>query len=238
MPLAEDAKLAKKLIQGKFPSRRRFLLSGAALMGGAILFSDEGFGAPKLARTPAQGEGPFYPDALPLDRDNDLVSVRGRSEPAKGKITHIFGRLRDVDGRPIRRARIEIWQCDVFGRYIHTADTGRGPRDPNFQGFGQTLTDDDGRYRFRTIKPVPYPGRTPHIHFAVKGKGFPRLTTQMYVKGEPLNERDFLLSRIRNEEARRAVIVPLERASKSGDGGGALIGRFDIVLGSGLGILE
>ncbi len=230
--------MGKKITQDKFPSRRRVLLSGAALMGGALLLPDEVLGTVKPVRTPAQGEGPFYPDAPPLDQDNDLVSVRGRREPAQGRITHILGRLRDMDGRPVRRARIEIWQCDALGRYIHTADPGRGPRDPNFQGFGRTLTDDDGRYRFRTIKPVTYPGRTPHIHFAVKGKGFPRLTTQMYVEGEPLNERDFLLSRIRNEEARRAVIVPLKRASKSGDGGGALIGRFDIVLGSGLGVLE
>jgi protocatechuate 3,4-dioxygenase beta subunit len=136
--------------------------------------------------------------------------------------------LRDTDGRPIRRARIEIWQCDALGRYIHSLDARRGPRDPNFQGYGHTLTDDQGYYRFRTIRPVPYPGRAPHIHFAVKGKGFDRLTTQMYVEGEPRNEKDFLLGRL-SAQARRALIVPLKPAPnpQASD----LSGRFDIVLG-------
>ncbi|MFQ5911787.1 MAG: intradiol ring-cleavage dioxygenase [Nitrospinota bacterium] len=188
-------------------------------------------GATKLRPTPPQGEGPFYPDVLPLDKDNDLVSVEGRSELALGRITHIFGRIRDVDGRPVRSARIEIWQCDSLGRYIHSLDPGRGPRDPNFQGYGRTVTDDKGRYRFRAIKPVPYPGRTPHIHFAVSAKGSRRLTTQMYVEGEPLNKTDFLLNRVGNAEARRSLIAalkPLPNHEKE-----ALIGQFDIVLGDG-----
>ncbi len=217
-------------------SRRRFLLSGAAIIGGVVALPPNLLGATKLRPTPPQGRGPFYPDVLPLDKDNDLVSVEGRSELASGQIAHVFGTVSDVDGRPIRGGRIEIWQCDSLGRYIHTLDPGRGPRDPNFQGYGQTTTNDEGRYRFRTIKPVPYPGRTPHIHFSIKVKGSNRLTTQMYVEGEPRNESDFLLSRIRNAEARRSLIVPLKLAQNLEKD--ALIGQFDIVLGTGRGLFR
>jgi protocatechuate 3,4-dioxygenase beta subunit len=133
----------------------------------------------------------------------------------------------DPDGRPVRGVRVEIWQCDAFGVYHHP----RGPADANFQGFGYTTSDDQGAYRFRTIEPVPYPGRTPHIHFKIAGPGFEPLITQMYLAGNPLNERDGLYRRL-GEQA-RLVTVPLqpapelEPAAKSG----AKRGLFDIVLG-------
>ena len=117
----------------------------------------------------------------------------------------------DRDGRPVPGARIEIWQCDAFGVYHHPRDP-RGPADPNFQGFGATTAAADGGYRFRTIEPVPYPGRTPHIHFTLTGPGFERLTTQMYLAGQPLNERDGLYQRIADPAARAAVTVALQPA--------------------------
>lgn len=205
-------------------SRRRALVAGASL---AALAVTNPAAAARLVATPAQSEGPFYPLTLPLDRDNDLVTVAGQPRPAKGTITHVFGKVLDVDGRPVGGARVEIWQCDADGHYHHPGDR-RGPADPAFQGFGQTVTAADGGYRFRTIRPVPYPGRTPHIHVKVAARNAPELTTQMYVAGEPGNERDFLLRSIRDPAARARVIVALEPAA--GLEAGALQGRFDIVL--------
>lgn len=210
------------------PSRRTLLATGAALAVG------HGFpAAAALFPTPEQSTGPFYPLNLPLDSDNDLVRVEGRPERAAGTLLHLGGRLLEPDGRPVRGARLEIWQCDAFGVYGHPRE-GRGPADPNFQGFGRTAVDAEGAYRFRTIVPVPYPGRTPHIHFRIAGPGFEPLVTQMYIEGHPQNADDFLYRRLGSERARAAVTVALvpapelEPEAKSG----ARRGRFDIVLGS------
>lgn len=183
--------------------------------------------AAKMIVTPRQTTGPFYPRTLPLDSDNDLAQVQGRAESALGEITHIFGRITDPDGRALANSRVEIWQCDALGRYHHPRDGGGA--DPNFQGFGHTVTDNDGAYRFRTVKPVPYPGRAPHIHFGITGNGIERLTTQMYVKGHPLNTRDWLLNNVRDPRARNSLIVSLRAAPEVENG--ALAGNFDIVLG-------
>jgi protocatechuate 3,4-dioxygenase, beta subunit len=187
--------------------------------------------AAALPSTPGQTEGPFYPLELPLDSDNDLVQVEGRPERASGTILHLGGRVLDPDGRPVRGARLEIWQCDAFGVYHHPGDR-RGPADPNFQGFGATGVTDDGVWRFRTIEPVPYPGRTPHIHFQITGPGFEPLTTQMYLAGHPLNERDFLYQRLdpKARDLLTVALVPapdLEPTAKSG----AKRASFDIMLG-------
>ncbi len=181
-----------------------------------------------LAATPRQTPGPFYPTTIPLDSDTDLVSVAGRPQEAAGQVTHLFGRILDQDGRPVSGVRVEIWQCDAFGRYHHPRDPNGTP-DPNFQGYGQMVVGTDGAYRFRTIKPVPYPGRAPHIHFALSGAGLERLTTQMYVAGEPQNDRDFVLNRVQDEAARKSLIVDLTPAPDLEPK--ALSGTFDIVLG-------
>jgi protocatechuate 3,4-dioxygenase beta subunit len=209
--------------------RRQVLRSGAACLAGALVWTTHGLTAPLLP-TPPQTVGPFYPNVLPLDTDNDLVTIQGSAASAVGQITHVFGRMTDVDGRPVRNARVEIWQCDAFGRYIHTRDAGRGRRDGNFQGYGQTVTDADGQYRFRTIKPVAYSGRAPHIHFAIHGHGFARLTTQMYIAGAPENADDFLLNSIQNTAARQALIVTLQPRPELEPE--ALGGQFNIVLGN------
>ncbi len=182
--------------------------------------------AADLIPTPAQSEGPFYPVALPPETDWDLARMADAARPALGTLAYVEGRILDRAGKAVPGARVEIWQCDAKGRYRHPGDA-RGPRDEGFQGFGQVNTADDGAYRFRTIRPVAYPGRTPHIHFAILAPGSLRFVTQMYVAGEPLNERDFLLNSVRDQEARERLIVPLVPA---GTEPGALKGRFDIVL--------
>ncbi len=177
-----------------------------------------------MLTTPSQTEGPFYPLTLPLDQDNDLVQVEGQGGKALGKVLNLGGRVLGTDGRPAPGLRVEIWQCDANGVYHHPGDR-RGPSDPNFQGFGHTIADEKGGYRFRTIVPVAYPGRTPHIHVKILGSGVDVLTTQMYVAGNPENERDWLYQDL--GRARELVTVSLE-PDDDGDGMRAM---FDIVLG-------
>jgi protocatechuate 3,4-dioxygenase beta subunit len=212
-------------------SRRLFIsklgLGAAALYAGAF-YSRNAF-ADELLRTPAQTEGPFYPDHLPLDTDNDLIIVNDSITPAVGTITHLSGKILDAKGGPVRNALVEIWQADNSGVYLHGGSAGGDKRDSHFQGFGRFLTGPSGEYYFRTIKPVPYPGRTPHIHFKIKMKGKDELTTQCYIKGEPRNERDGVLRNIRDPKARDSVMVdftPLKN-SKIGE----VAAKFDILLG-------
>ncbi|MCW5770819.1 MAG: hypothetical protein KIT16_04225 [Rhodospirillaceae bacterium] len=157
-----------------------------------------------LTPTPPQTEGPFYPQTFPVDVDADLVQVAGRSGRAKGTIVHLAGTLVNPAGRPIAAAEIEIWQCDSGGVYHHVGRHSRGA-DPNFQGYGKARTAADGAFRFRTIRPVAYPGRTPHIHVIVRAQGTPRLTTQLYIAGEPQNERDPVFRSIRDGAERESV---------------------------------
>ena len=210
-------------------SRRRFLQQ-VAFAGGAALLAPGAF-AEQLTLTPKQTEGPFYPDHLPLDTDNDLIVVNDALTPAVGEITHLTGRLLDAKGDPIKNAVVEIWQCDAHGVYLHSGsgNGGAAKRDGNFQGFGRFLTSKDGGYYFRTIKPVAYPGRTPHIHFAIKMKGREKWTTQCYIKGDEQNDRDGVVKGIRDAKQRDAVMVdftPVE-GSKAGE----LAAKFDIVMG-------
>ncbi len=135
-----------------------------------------------LVPTPDEGPGPFYPETIPLDHDADLVQVAGRAGMAQGEIVNLFGRVLTLSGEPVPGALVEIWQCDYRGRYKHAAEW-RGAADPNFQGYGTTKSTGSGSYRFRTIKPVRYTGRTPHIHAMISGPGIKRFTTQIYLKG-------------------------------------------------------
>ena len=208
-------------------SRRRFVGATVAAIGTVMAGAHAGVAA--LMLTPRQTTGPFYPRQLPLDHDNDLVTVAGQAGLARGEIADIGGRILDSHGKPVANARVEIWQCDSFGRYHHPRDRRNAPLDPNFQGYGQFVTGVDGGYRFRTIKPVPYPGRAPHIHFAISGPDFEPLITQMYVAGAPENERDFLLNAITNRAARERLIVPLSPTEASALDS-SLVGVFDIVL--------
>lgn len=207
---------------------RRNLLRGT-VASAAAWFSTPGLFAEELTLTPGQTEGPFYPDHLPLDTDNDLLVINDEITPAVGEITHLSGRILDAQGRPLRSALVEIWQVDNHGAYLHSRSGNRDHRDGNFQGFGRFLTGSTGEYYFRTIKPVPYPGRTPHIHFAVKRNGRDKFTTQCYVKNEPGNQRDMVLRGIRDPQARESVLVDFAPIPNSQIG--ELAARFDIVLG-------
>lgn len=209
------------------PTTRRRFLSRLALT--STIFAAPGAFAEALLRTPAQTEGPFYPDHLPLDTDNDLIIVNDSLTPAVGEITWLSGRILNESGDPIRNATVEIWQVDHNGVYLHTGSSNHAKRDSNFQGFGRFITGGSGEYLFRTIKPIAYPGRTPHIHFAVKTKGHDKFTTQCYIAGEPQNKTDGVLRGIRDEKARESVIVPFKPLPKSTTG--ELAAKFDIVLG-------
>ncbi|MBW3541609.1 MAG: intradiol ring-cleavage dioxygenase [Planctomycetes bacterium] len=206
---------------------RRAFLNRCAF--GAALFATPGLFAEELTRTPPQTEGPFYPDRLPLDTDNDLLMINDGITPAVGQVTHLGGRILDARGNPIRGAVVEVWQVDNKGSYLHSDGDGGQGRDGNFQGFGRFLTGRTGEYYFRTIKPVPYTFRTPHIHFAVKIKGREEFTTQCYVKGEPLNQQDRIFQSVREPAAREALLVDFKplKESKIGE----LTANFDIVLG-------
>src|SRR5436309_2000931 len=171
----------------------------------ASRFYTPGVFAEELVRTPRQTEGPFYPTKLPLDTDNDLLIINDAITPAVGTVTHLTGRILDAGGSPIRNAAVEIWQCDGNGVYLHSGSGNSEKRDANFQGFGRFMTGSSGEYYFRTIKPVAYPGRTPHIHYKVKKSGKELLTTQCYIKGYSGNDRDGVLRGIRDAKARESV---------------------------------
>ena len=214
-------------MNGPLRSDRRRFLERSLLVGGFALLGGRVPAADGLTLTPPQTEGPFYPETPPLETDNDLVVFRSDRVTAQGVITNVTGRVLDERGRTLPGTAVEIWQCDVNGRYHHPADRRDTPLDEGFQGYGRTVADAGGRYRFRTIRPVPYPGRTPHIHFKLAGPGFGGLTTQMYVAGEKRNARDGVLNRIADERQRAAVIVEFVPDTI---GGAELEARFDIVL--------
>ncbi|MFT5486402.1 MAG: protocatechuate 3,4-dioxygenase beta subunit [Paracoccaceae bacterium] len=178
--------------------------------------------------TPSGNEGPFYPDQLPLDTDNDLVKLGSDGKQAAGQVFHLMGEVVNKAGKPFRGFTLEIWQCDANGVYSHSGDSGRGRFDPNFQGFGTTLTSQSGGYRFRTITPVSYPGRTPHIHFKIKAPNRREFTSQMYLAGHPRNGADFLYRQLGNSTAQRAASVSLLPAPELDRD--AVKGTFDIVL--------
>ena len=162
-----------------------------------------------LRRTPSQTEGPFYPVSLPADSDFDLLR-NGTRQYTRGQPAWVDGQVLDLQGKPVAGALVEIWQCDEAGHYHHPGDGGRA--DPSFQGFGRVAAGADGRYRFRTIRPAAYSGRTPHIHVKVKQAQRELLTTQLYVQGDAGNERDGIWRRMAAED-RAAVTVAFRPGS-------------------------
>ena len=188
------------------PSRRQLLVRSASVIAAtaAPAWLTPALAQPSLRPTPSQTEGPFYPVALPADTDFDLLR-NGRATYSKGLPAWVEGVLTDTRGVPVSGAVVQIWQCDQAGHYHHPGDGGQA--DPAFQGFGQVDVGRDGRYRFRTLRPAPYSGRTPHIHVKVRLDGQDLLTTQLYVAGDPGNERDVLWRRL-NAEGRAALTVP------------------------------
>ena len=209
------------------PSRRVFLATA-----GAAFFTTTGLFADQLIRTPPLTEGPFYPDKLPLDTDNDLIIINDNLTPAVGEITHLTGRVLTTSGSPVKNVTVEIWQCDANEVYLNTGDSGstRNKQDKNFQGFGTFTTASDGGYRFRTIKPVPYPGRpAPHIHVKVKRGDRELLTTQLMINGHPGNARDGIFSEAGDLIDRELVLVDFKKIKSSKVG--EYSANFEIVLG-------
>lgn len=188
-------------------SRRSLLKGGAGLIAAtaapAWLTPARAQGK-TLRPTPGQTEGPYYPVAFPPDTDFDLLRT-GAAAYGKGQPAWVSGTVTDTRGVPLAGGVIEIWQCDQDGHYHHPGDGGRA--DPTFQGFGKVTLGKDGGYRFRTLKPAPYSGRTPHILVKVKLDGQELLTTQFYVQGDPGNARDFLWRRL-GEEGQAALTRP------------------------------
>jgi protocatechuate 3,4-dioxygenase beta subunit len=169
------------------------------------------YSSPPLPVTPGIEMGPFYPVIKPLDRDGDLTLLRGKRRPAAGQIIHVHGRVLNQRGEPVRKAQVELWQANTYGRYDHPSDTNPAPLDPNFQGYAVQLTDGEGRFHFKTVKPGAYPAtptwtRPPHLHIEVTGR-MDRTVTQMFFKGEPLNEKDVLFQQV--GENREGVIAPV-----------------------------
>lgn len=211
---------------------RRRLLRACAAAGGGVLWA----GMPALAQTPPlrptadDALGPFYPLTLPADQDFDLTRLAGQAGAAQGQLLHVSGRVLTPDGAPVVGAIVEVWQANSVGRYAHPGDHNAAPLDPNFQGYARLRTGADGSYRLKTVKPGEYPGRTPHIHFAVRGARS-RLVTQMYFEGEARNATDGLLSR--RSPAARQTLVARYVAPSGAQEKTALAAQWDIVLAVG-----
>jgi len=222
-------------------TRRELLGLGAALPFGAAVAADTAGAAAACGRTPRQTSGPFFPAFDQVDKDVDLTRVVGHDGRAEGEVIRVRGRVLDEQCRPVEGALVDLWQANAKGRYSHPADRNPAPLDPNFQGWGQAVTDAEGRYSFTTIKPAPYPlefvggeadaragYRTPHLHFRVSKRGQPELSTQMYFAGEALNDRDLVLARVPQSERPRVVIE-----SQRGADPGPPLYVFDVVIARG-----
>jgi protocatechuate 3,4-dioxygenase beta subunit len=223
LAFVSEIRMSRALWSCRFALERRRALR--ALAGVALLPVARGEAqSVVLAPTPSQPEGPFYPRTLPADRDSDLTQIAGRAAKATGTPLYLTGTVSARDGRPLGAATVELWQCDAFGRYHHAGDEGR-PRDDNFQGYGVAATDAQGRYAFKTIRPVPYSGRPPHLHVRVRSASGPALTTQIYVAGDSV-EGDVVLAGTSRGALERLTMT---LTPMSGREPGALAGTFDIV---------
>ncbi|MFO1281067.1 MAG: intradiol ring-cleavage dioxygenase [Burkholderiales bacterium] len=173
-----------------------------------------------LEPTPRDAEGPFYPRSFPADVDADLTRIAGRAGVAKGTPLELTGTVATTDGAPLAGAIVELWQCDAYGTYHHVGETGR--LDPDFQGYGRTIADADGRFAFRTIRPVPYGGRPAHLHFKLAHPRARSLTTQLYLNGESSERYAAMFAR----ERERLEIAPAASTREPG----ALAAHYRFVL--------
>lgn len=205
---------------------RRSLLRGASLA--PFFWTAKGAFAQALTTTPALTIGPYYPNQLPLDLDNDLLLINDAVTPSVGEIMWVTGRVFDRSGNPVRGAVVEIWQADNNGAYIHTGSPLTN-REPNFQGYGKFETASDGRYLFRTVKPGIYPGRTRHIHYQIKTPNRGDLITQLHFEGESLNANDGVLNGVRDAAQKASIIRPIEAVETSSLNEKRV--NFDIVMG-------
>ena len=219
-------------MRGKLhPTPRDFVHGRRRVLRGAVATSLVASGlarAQPLRATPSNALGPFYPPTRPADHDADLTQVDGRTGRAQGTILYVAGRVLDTSGKPVDGAVLELWQANAFGRYIHPADSeSSGALDPDFQGYGTLRADSDGQFRIKTVKPAPYSGRAPHIHFIVAARSA-RLTTQMFFEGEASNQRDGLYRYLSVDDRRASTGRYVDRARGAEDGSVAVV--WDIVL--------
>jgi protocatechuate 3,4-dioxygenase beta subunit len=193
--------------------RRRQAIFALSALGVAPL---AGAQAGARRATPSQSLGPFYPrnaGERPKQTDADLLTFDGDRLLSRGVPLYLTGRTLDRRGNPIGQAEVEIWQCDANAVYHHPAGGAESERDPHFQGYGRALTEADGRFHFRTIRPVPYPGRTPHIHLRIAPRSGGVLATQLYLPDEPGNARDFLFRQLSGDE--QAALTLTLRSTES-----------------------
>jgi len=210
-------------------NRREILAMLAVLTASAVVPSRVATAQAGLNRTPGQILGPFYP-LTPLPATSDLTRLPGRPGRAEGQVLNVMGRVLNLAGQPVRDATVEVWQANAHGRYTHPSDPNTAPLDPNFDGAATLKTDAEGRYRFKTIKPVAYPAgpnmmRPAHIHFQVTGRQ-DRLVTQMYFVGDPYNAADPFLNSAGRKEL---LIMPLLEPTAEFEPDSKLV-RFDIVV--------
>lgn len=186
---------------------RRTLFKNAIIVGSGAMLASK-----LMAQTPPQPEGPFYPVVDQIDKDADLIRVEGQKDIAKGEIVIVRGVVHDQNQKPIKNAKVEIWQACHSGRYDHPSDPNTSaPMDKNFQYWGVANTNEFGEYAFRTIRPGSYPAgdgwvRPPHIHFKIAAWGYHELITQMYFADETLNTTDLLLQKLNKKDQEKLVI--------------------------------
>jgi len=210
-------------------SERRKVLK-SLMLGTGALFATSSLAQDICGITPAQTEGPFYPIQDQEDKDWDLTRVKGRLLSAKGEVVFVKGMIQDENCKPVKGAMVEIWQACHTGKYNHRADPNPAKLDPNFGYWGRSISDEKGRYLFKTIIPGAYPAtstwtRPPHLHFKIHLRGFEELTTQMYFKGQALNKSDRILNDLSSFE-RELVIVDFQTIE------GNKVGEFNISLKS------
>lgn len=213
--------------------RRDFLVSAAAAIAG-VTVPKPSFGQQTSPHTRFLTLGPFYPQVKPLDQDADMTVIKGGNGRAEGQIIHVAGLVINVDGKPLPGTEIDVWQADTNGRYFHASDPNPAKRDDSFQGFCRLRTDPEGRYRFKSVMPAPYPAvfvpglRTPHIHFEIRGKT-DRVVTQMFFPGEKLNEQDSILRTI-GDDAGKATVTARMMPPTRDVGRGEILFGWNIVL--------
>lgn len=216
--------------------RRQFLKLGAGAAGIFALSSPITKAlAASCGLTPPQTSGPFYPGESLFHADSDLTSIPGHSARAQGQIIYVRGKVVDQYCKPVQGANVEIWQACASGKYNNQKDSNPAPLDPHFKYWAEAFTDANGEYYFKTIIPGAYPAdtdwtRPPHIHFKVSCLGYKELVTQMYFKGNALNDHDLILQQIPARQ-RDSVVVDFQ-PSPMGFEPGSLTGSFDITLRS------
>ncbi len=208
----------KTTMANKKQDRRKFL-SGLGLTVGAGFLSS-GFNTGMLKNnaaacttTPIAELGPYavMKYRKQADHDIDLTQIAGNAGIAAGQIITVSGRITDKNCNPIPAAVVEIWQANHYGKYHHEYDQSTYPDDPNFQGWGQAITNQQGGYKFKTIYPAPYGSRTRHIHFKVSANNYHELTTQLFFEGEERNKKDPILNIFTHEEQEQLICPVTEK---------------------------